>query len=133
MIDFEKLLDAVPENISVIGLGPDYKLLYANKAHLKSVGLTREKLIGRPMFEVFPDVSGSLEFVKSCLNEVIETKESCKPPVIQYDIPAAEEGKFETRYWNLEYTPLLSDKGEVTCIVQHSLDVTKLVELGFPF
>ena len=131
-MNFRKIFDDVPENLSVIDIDENYTMLYANKSHLSTVQLKLEEFVGKGIFDLFPDTSGSLQTIKSCLDEVKKTKKYCKPPVLRYDIPG-ENGNIEMKYWNLQYTPVLGDTGEVEYIIQTSFDVTNLVNLGFPF
>ncbi len=44
----ESILEAAPDEIRVIG--PDFRVLHANQAHLTRLGLTRDAVIGRPCF-----------------------------------------------------------------------------------
>lgn len=134
MVDFSKVFDELPGNYLILKAdGPKFTMEYANKAHLRNLKMKPEDLHGKGIFEVFIDVNGSLDTIKNCLEEVIKTKTFCKPPRLRYDVPIDKTGKFEERYWDLEYTPLLSASGEVEYIIQTALDITRLVQLGFPF
>lgn len=132
MIDYKSIFDALPGNYLVINIdAPKFTMLHANSSHLSTLGMKLEDLQNKPIFDVFPDVSGNLKTVKSCLDEVVASNKPCKPGLIRYDIPSTKApNEFITKYWNLEYTPILDSDNNLICIVQTSLDITSLVNLG---
>lgn len=133
MIDFNKVFDELPGNFLIlVPDSPKFTMLYASKSHLQNLKMSLKDIQGKGIFEVFIDVNNNLKTVKECLEEVIITKGYCKPPKLRYDIPINSTGKFEIRYWDLEYRAICSPTGEVTNIVQASIDITNLIKLGFP-
>lgn len=131
MIDFIDVFDSLPSSYLIIqNDDPRFTMRYANKTHLKNLNMSLDDIKNKGIFEVFPDVNGNLEKVKACLEAVAATAEPCKPERVRYDVPILGTNQFETRYWNLEYNPVLDKDGKVVQIVQYSLDITALVRMG---
>lgn len=114
-------------------LSPDTTIVDMNEAYLRVTMRERADIIGRSMFDAFPgppDEKGRANVVqlRDSLNRVLETRQPDHIPLIQYDIPTPE-GRFEERYWSATHTPLFDEKGEVSLILQHTVDVTELHKL----
>ena len=95
---------------------------------------TRDAMIGRGLFEVFPDNpddpgADGVKNLRASLDRVLRTKLPDSMPWQRYDIRNAERPGFEERHWSPTNTPLLDDAGEVQCIVHAVEDVTALVLL----
>jgi len=56
--DFELLWRSVPSLLVVLDASPDFTILDASDAYLRLVNESRERISGRPFFEVFPDSEG---------------------------------------------------------------------------
>ena len=104
MIDFIKIFEKLPGNFLVLMPDAKFTMLYASDSHLRNIKMNLSDLKEKGIFDVFPDVSGNLITVKQCLEEVVITKKSCKPPKLRYDIPINDSDKFEERYCR-EITP----------------------------
>ena len=132
-IDYKKIFEQQPANFVVFRANdPHYHVVAATDSHLESIHKTREEFIGTPMFSNFPDVSGSQQRVKECIKEVVQNKTTCKSEILRYDIPdPSKPNTYETRYWTLDFSPVLDENGELEFITQLSTDITNLVNLGF--
>jgi PAS domain-containing protein len=51
--DFRLLFDATP--VPNLVLTPDFTMVAANEARLRATMTTREQILGRKLFDVFPD------------------------------------------------------------------------------
>lgn len=111
----------------------DRELRYAevNEAYLQALERSREELIGRNMFEVFPNDGESGRVLRASFERVLETGEPHSIAYIPYPIrrPAAYGGGYQMRYWSAAHTPLLDENGEVMFILQNTVDVTELHDL----
>ncbi|QCG92954.1 response regulator (plasmid) [Azospirillum sp. TSA2s] len=132
VLDFRALFDAAPGNYLV--LAPDLTIVGVNDAYLRSTLTRREDIVGRPLFEVFPDnpadvAADGVRNLRASLKRVLRHKRSDAMAVQKYDIPrpAAGVGGFEERYWSPLNTPVLDANGAVTWIIHRVEDVTDLV------
>lgn len=130
-INYQKLFLALPERYIVFAPDkPTYTMVGASDAYLKSVNKKRGELVGKALFDVFPDTSplakntgkGTLELG---LEKCLDTKKLHSLGIIRYDIPD-RTGKLVLRYWNVTLYPVVN-KGEVELIFQHTDDVTDMV------
>lgn len=108
---------------------PRYTILAVTEAFLAAGMTTREALVGRGMFEVFPDnpddpkATGAANLSAS-IARAIETRASDLMPVQRYDV-RRPDGQFEVRFWSATNAPLLDAAGAVSCIVHQVVDVTE--------
>lgn len=111
----------------------DLELRYvaANAAYEKSVMRRADELVGRNLFELFPNDGESGERLRASFQRVIDTAKPDTLAFIPYDIPraASEGGGFDVRYWTATHSPIVGTDGKVTHIIQNTVDVTELVRL----
>lgn len=111
-------------------LDPNLTIRDVNDRYLELTGTTRAQLVGRPLFEAFPDNpedtgADGTRNLRLSLETVLETREPHRMAVQKYDIPVrdAEDGRFAERYWQPINTPVM-DREEVIAIIHHVDDVT---------
>ena len=136
-IDHKKIFDASPAPFLL--LKPDHQhftILDVSDSYLKATLTKREQIIGKDLFEVFPDnpndsASDATKNLRSSLERVLKTKRADKMPVQKYDIPlpTVQGGGFEERYWNPLNTPVLNDRQEILYIIHYAEDVTATIHL----
>jgi len=102
-----------------------------NDAYLKVTMRERDDLVGRNMFEAFPSDpdSSSHRQLRNSFEKVIREKVADHIPIIEYAIPLPNGQGFEERFWSATHTPLFNHAGEMTFILQHTVDVTELQRL----
>lgn len=131
--DFHAIFDAVPGLYLV--LRPDFTIAAASDAYLKATHTARGKLLGRNLFEVFPDNpddpgATGVKNLTASFSKVLSKKTADVMPVQKYDIPRPKsKGGFEERYWTPLNSPVLGAGGEVNFIIHSVVDVTKFVKL----
>jgi PAS domain S-box-containing protein len=132
--NYERLFDAAPGNYLV--LDPDFRIAGVTEAYLSVTRTARADVIGRKLFDVFPDnpndpAADGVRNLRASLTRVLETKRPDRMPVQKYDIrvPESEGGGFEERYWSPLNTPVLKVDGSVDYIIHWVEDVTELVRL----
>lgn len=128
--DYRRLFEVAPASYLV--LTPDFTIAAANAARLRATMTEREQVIGKPLFEVFPDnpddpAATGVCNLRASLERVLRDKQPHAMPLQKYDIPKPGGG-FETRYWAPSNTPILDDGGEVAHILHWAEDVTALVK-----
>jgi signal transduction histidine kinase len=130
--DFRFLFEKSPALYLI--LKPDYTILAVTDAYAQATMTERGKLIGRPLFEVFPDnpedigATGTRN-LRASLERAVATRAPDTMAVQKYDIrrPESEGGGFEIRYWSPVNTPLFGPDGELACIVHRVEDVTEFM------
>lgn len=130
--DFGEIFEALPKAYLI--LTPDFIMVAANDAYCKLTRMNREQLVGKYVFDVFPDdpdnpsATGVADLTKS-FNKVLKTKLPDIMPALRYDIPSEkDENIFETKYWRLVNSPQLDINGEVVHLINCVEEVTHLVE-----
>jgi PAS domain S-box-containing protein len=128
-IDFEALFSASPNPYVLLDLS--LSIVGMNDAYLEVTMRKQEDLIGRNMFEAFPSDpdSSSYRQLRGSLEKVIREKVADYLPLIEYAIPLPNGQGFEERFWSATHTPLFNHNGEMTFILQHTVDVTELHRL----
>lgn len=130
--DFRALFEAAPGLFLV--LTPDFRIVAASDLYLRATMKTREEILGRDAFEVFPDNPADLAAtgsrnVRESLARVLQNGVTDTMAVQKYDIrsPESEGGVFEERYWSPVNSPVFGPNGELTYIIHRVKDVTEFV------
>ncbi len=117
-------------------LDPTLTIRAVNDAYCSATMTRREDILGRHMFEVFPDNpddpgADGVSNLRSSLGRVLELGRPDVMSIQKYDIrkPDSEGGGFEERYWNPVNTPVLGPDGRVRSILHCVEDVTELVRM----
>jgi PAS domain S-box-containing protein len=129
-LDFRLLFDATP--IPFLVLTPDFTMVAANDARLHATMTTREQILGRNLFDVFPDnpadpTATGERNLRASLDRVLRNRAPDAMPIQKYDIPTRDSGEFEVRYWKPLNSPVLNASGDVVCIIHCVEDVTEQV------
>ena len=128
-VDFETLFDLLPSPYML--LDRDLRYVRVNRAYESAVGRTRDQLIGRVLFEVFPNPGEGGRMLRASFERVLESGLSDSIAFIPYALaqsPQADGGS-NMRYWSAVHTPLLDAFGKVELILQNTVDVTDLRQL----
>ncbi|MBL7851320.1 MAG: response regulator [Cyclobacteriaceae bacterium] len=125
-IDFRLLFESAPGLYLV--LTPDFTIVGASDAYLSATLTKREGIVGRNLFEVFPDnpndpSADGVRNLQSSLNYVLHNKGIHKMEIQKYDIQLPD-GNFEARYWGPMNIPVLNEGGEVVYIIHNVTDLT---------
>jgi PAS domain S-box-containing protein len=135
--DFRALFDAVPGPILVLlPDDPTFTIVAANHAYAQATLTRPEDIVGRGMFEVFPDNpddprSAGTRNLHASLRRVLATKTSDTMALQKHDIrrPESEGGGFEERHWSPVNTPVFGENGEIAHIIHRVENVTEFVRL----
>ncbi|MFD3308094.1 PP2C family protein-serine/threonine phosphatase [Streptomyces sp. NPDC058694] len=129
-IDFAKVFQALPSPVML--LAPDLTIIAANRAYVQVSGRGLDELIGRFIFDVFPD-SPSAEAtgartLRTSLERLLATGERDTMALQKYDVEVPDRpGVFEERYWSTVNIPVLDADGRVSLIAHRVEEVTALV------
>ena len=133
-VDYERVFAAAPSPYLI--LDADLVIVAVNQAYLTATATDREALLGRPLFEAFPDnpddpTADGVHNLRRSLDAVLSTAEPDTMALQRYDIPVDREdagGYFVSRYWSPINTPVLGPDGQVTHIIHKVEDVTEFVQ-----
>ncbi|MBL8581365.1 MAG: PAS domain-containing protein [Rhizobiaceae bacterium] len=128
-IDFRSLFETLPSPHMV--LDRDLRFVGVNSAYEKAVLRGRDELVGKGLFDLFPNDGESGQRLRNSLLHVFETGESETLAYIPYDIPIPgdPDGAFEQRFWTAVHVPLRAADGHVQFVLQNTVDVTEFVKL----
>ncbi len=109
--DFRTLFESAPGLYLVLTV--DFRIVAASDAYLRATMTDREQIVGRQLFDVFPDnpddpTATGVRNLTASLNRVLQDRVPDVMAVQKYDIrrPAAEGGGFEERYWSPANSPV---------------------------
>src|SRR5258708_33853005 len=110
--DFRALFEAVPANYLVLAPEPAlFTILAASDQYLAATLTTREAIVGRPLFDVFPDANPAndertgVTNLRASLETVLRTRETHRmEPQQRYDVQRPD-GTWSVRYWAPRNTP----------------------------
>ena len=133
-LDFRSLFEAAPGCFLV--LDPELVIVAVSDAYLGATMTRRDDILGRGLFEVFPDNPDDPDAtgvgnLRASLDRVRRDRVADTMAVQQYDIrrPDAEGGGFEVRHWSPLNTPVFGPDGELAYIIHRVEDVTEFVRL----
>jgi PAS domain-containing protein len=130
-IDFVAVFQDLP--IPVILLTPEFVIADMNMAYLQVAGRTREEIVGRNVFEAFPDnpsdpSANGVHELKASLERVVATGTPDALSMQQYDVEKPDSpGEFAQRYWCPVNAPVFGPDGEVVLIAQCVEEITDRV------
>ena len=136
MPDFRVLFEAIPGSYLVLAPDPDFTIVAVSDAYLRATMTHRNAIVGKPLFEVFPDnpddpqASGTSNLRASILR-ALDGKRADIMPVQKYDIrrPPEEGGGFEERFWSPVNSPVLAPDGTVAYLIHRVEDVTDYIRM----
>jgi len=129
--DYQALFRHSPYGYLV--MSPDLTIVGASGAYLRSVQRTEEDIVGRYVFDAFPENPSdpnatNISEVKASLLRALAKGEPDTTAFVRYAVPieTAEGKKFEERYWSTVHTPVLDESGMPFLVLQNPIDVTDL-------
>ncbi len=130
--DFRVLFESVPGLYLVLEPDPPrYTIVAVSDAYARATMTERSTLVGRGLFEIFPDnpddpEATGMRNLAASLGRVAAQRVADTMAVQKYDI-RRPEGGFEERWWSPVNSPVLGDGGELRYIVHRVEDVTEFV------
>ncbi|MFJ8884498.1 PP2C family protein-serine/threonine phosphatase [Streptomyces sp. NPDC102402] len=130
-IDYEAVFQALPAAAALLTTD----LVYAdvNEAYLRASGRTRGQIVGRYMFDVFPDnpndhAATGTRNLQASLLRVAATGERDAMALQRYDVEDPDRpGRWEERYWSPVNAPVVDADGRVTLVLHRVEEVTELL------
>jgi signal transduction histidine kinase len=131
---YHLLFEAAPGPYLI--LTPDLVIAGVNEAYLQATMTKREDIVGRGLFDVFPDnpndpAPTGARNLRVSLDRVRERRAADTMAVQKYDIrrPESAGGGFEERFWSPTNVPVFDEQGRLAYIIHHVEDVTEFVRL----
>ena len=130
-IDYAAVFRALPGMVAL--LTPDLVYVDANEDFLRLAGRTREQLLGRYMFDVFPEnpndaAAAGMRETQASMMRVVATAERDTMALLRYDIEdRARPGHWVEHFWSPVNAPVLGPDGDVVLIVHRVEEVTELI------
>ena len=131
--DLGAAFDASP-NAYVLLRPADLTILAVNQAYLDAVGMTRDQIVGKLMFEAFDSGSGreapeNVRQVRTSLERARDLGLRDHLAAVPFSLPRqGVDGLpvYEERLWSATHTPVFNQAGKVVLLLQHTTDVTDL-------
>ncbi|MFF7560711.1 PP2C family protein-serine/threonine phosphatase [Streptomyces pseudovenezuelae] len=134
--DYRAVFQALPGMVAL--LTPELVYADANEEFLRMAGRRREEVVGRYLFDVFPDnpndpASTGMRNLAASLGRVLETGERDAMALQRYDVEVpGRPGVWEERYWSPCNAPVLGADGKVELLVHRVEEVTELIRARGP-
>jgi PAS domain-containing protein len=109
--------------------GPSLPIVDVNDAYAAVTMIEREAVIGKGLFEIFPDnpedsSADGMNNLLASLRIVAETGQAHVMAIQRYDV-RDEDGRFIERYWQPVNTPIFDSDGHLRFILHYVEDVTE--------
>ncbi|MET9393516.1 SpoIIE family protein phosphatase [Streptomyces sp. NPDC006624] len=130
-IDYAAVFHALPGMVAL--LTPELVFADVNEEYARVSGRSREELVGRYLFDAFPDnphdpAATGVRNLSASLYRVLATRERDAMALQRYDLEDPERpGTWEERYWSPVNAPLLGPDGKVALILHRVEEVTELI------
>jgi serine phosphatase RsbU (regulator of sigma subunit) len=130
-IDYAAVFRALPGMVAL--LTPDLVYADANEDFLRLAGRTREQLLGRYIFDVFPEnpnepAAAGMRETEASMRRALTTGERDTMALLRYDIEDVRRpGHWEEHYWSPVNAPVFGPDGNVALIVHRVEEVTDLI------
>lgn len=113
----------------ILDPGPGLRIVYVNRAFSIETGVSEGKLIGRPLYEAFPEnpEAPESECISHTFNAIYRTTREQRPEILpeqRYDIRNPYR-VFVECYWRMEFIPLLGADEEVEFIKLRIIKILK--------
>ena len=124
-LDFQLLFRSVPAAVMV--LDRDLHFVTASDTYLQTIGRKLEDLIGRPVFEAFPETGERRKIVEDSFRLALAgTPNGVDRVCYTIDDPTSPTGMREA-WWKFRCQPMVGSDGRVAHMAQFLEDVTELV------
>ncbi len=125
--DIAAIFEGLPNAFMIL----DRELRYeaANAAYLNVAGARLGDLLGRYIFDVFPDDENAAA-LKASFARVLATGRVDELAALKYRVPTAPGQPPKERVWSARHTPFLDERGQVVRIVQETTDISHLSDVA---
>lgn len=133
--DYALVFNAIPGAFLILLPDPGFTIVGVSEEYLRATLTRRDQILGRPIFDVFPDnpltpEANSTQNLMRSLQRVVATHANDVMAVQRYDVPRPDGQGFDLRYWFPVNAPVLAEDGTLKYIVHRVDNVTQYVLLG---
>jgi PAS domain S-box-containing protein len=112
-------------------LTPELEIVAVSDAYLKATLTTREGIVGRGLFDVFPDNPNELgatgvSNLRASIDRAMQSAAPDTMAIQKYDV-RGPDGVFEERYWSPINSPVFGAERQIKYIVHRVEEVTEFV------
>jgi serine phosphatase RsbU (regulator of sigma subunit) len=131
-IDYAAVFQCLPGMVAL--LTPDLVYADANEEFLRNARRTREQVVGRYLFDVFPDNPNDdgatgMRNLAASLRRVLDTRQRDTMALQRYDVEdPGQPGNWEERYWSPVNAPVIGSDGKVVLLVHRVEEITELIK-----
>jgi signal transduction histidine kinase/PAS domain-containing protein len=129
-LDYQRIFESAPTALLV--LDPDLTIVDVNDAYLAMIGTDAATLLGRNVFDVFPDGPGEGSGALTLRTSLERVRAHLVPdimPILKYALAVpGQDGAFATRYWAPVNAPVLDANGDLAWIVNRAEELTEYVQ-----
>lgn len=127
--ELKSLFESLPGLYLV--LTPELQIVAVSDAYLKATLTTREGILGRGLFEVFPDnpddpAATGVSNLRASLDRVLQNAAPDTMAIQKYDV-RRPDGEFEEHYWSPVNSPVVGADQRVKYIIHRVEEVTEFV------
>ncbi|CAG4995122.1 Adaptive-response sensory-kinase SasA [Dyadobacter sp. CECT 9275] len=107
---------------------PVFTIVEANEEYLRLTGVSRENLLGKSFFEVFPEnVYLTYPYNRDLFQELLDSKRGNKTPVFEFRGPGSGNLVTKTRHLVCTNTPVFDKHQQVEYILRSVTDMTEML------
>lgn len=132
MVNYQALFEATPAPYLI--LDTRFNIVAVNNAYLKATNTIKDEIVGRSIFDVFPDNpndkhANGVKNLSASLNNVLKYSKPDIMEIQKYDIPipGSTLGYFEEKYWLPVNTPVFGPNQEIIQIIHRIEDITEFI------
>jgi PAS domain S-box-containing protein len=133
---YQTVFQNSPIGSYLLSITPEVTILDVNKSFLSSVSLTREQMVGKSLFDVFPDnpfdqQDTGVDALRQSIARAVASGETQVMPVQRFPISKVlptGEVIIEERFWSAANTPIYDADGRMICVSHVTTEITKQVQ-----
>jgi PAS domain S-box-containing protein len=131
-IDYRLLFHRAPAILLV--LTPEFEIVEATEDRLRVTGTKRDEILGRNLFQVFPDnpadpSATGVKNLRASLERVVRTRRPDAMALQKYDIRRPDSDEFEERFWSPFNVPILRADGSIAYLIHRVEDATDFIRM----
>ncbi|MBD8532528.1 MULTISPECIES: ATP-binding protein [unclassified Massilia] len=132
---YRRIFESAPGVFLLLLPDAGFTIAGVSDEYLRGTLRQRDEIVGRPVFDVFPDnpLTPEANSTRNLGRSLARVLATCAPdvmPIQRYDVPRADGEGFELRYWSPVNAPVLDDDGTLLYILHRVDNVTEYVRQG---
>jgi PAS domain S-box-containing protein len=133
---YQTIFQNSPIGSYLLSTTPEVAILDVNQSFLSTVSLTREQMVGRRLFDVFPDNPSDqqdtgVNALRQSIAKAVASGQTQVMPAQRFPISKTLPGGeviMEERFWNAANTPIYDETGKMICVSHVTTEVTKQIQ-----